>query len=617
MVNTVALVLVKGEKILLLKRSKNRFPIIGMKNEETPEECIERWKEGRIEFEDSPIINYNKKIHIEDYNVSLMFIDATNSEVKLIDESLVFEECRWANNINKVENDLIINVLDQCRINNYESLAVDSLKEFINMNSKYKIRNSKIDIEKQKMDSNKALILIAFSLGVGILFSKFIFGYLGISVAVLTILMTIIFMLIVGVKNKSFLGYFFVASSIILSFTYGIFTNEFFRVLNLLVIPISLFSGFLLLTFKNIEFKLIGFGTSFLEIIIGQSLSNSTKIPSVLRETLKKGNIKKENNHIKSILIGLLISIPLIIILGILLAGADEIFSYYLANIWRYLNIENIYDFILKAIIAIIIMFLVFGLYYSLNCTEVRDVQNNSIKKDFNSTTIITILISITILYLVFTKIQISYLYLNKALPAGFNFADYARDGFFQLVALVIVNLSMITIMNFKTSANNRRVKNVLNSLYSIITVLTINMGASAIYKMNLYIEEFGYTRLRILVQAFTVFLCISLIILLAFIWRGKYLFKPTAIVGLTIYLCLNYINIDNYIVKQNINIINTKHEIDYRYLTRLSLDAQDAVKEGYDKGLIESKYYYDWYNKRAITKHWYEYNYFNNRIFK
>ena len=160
-------------------------------------------------------------------------------------------------------------------INNYESLAVDSLKEFINMNSKYKIRNSKIDIEKQKMDTNKALVLIAFSLGVGILFSKFIFGYLGISVAVLTILMTIIFMLIVGVKNKSFLGYFFVASSIILSFTYGIFTNEFFRVLNLLVIPISLFSGFLLLTFKNIEFKLIGFGTSFLEIIIGQSLSNS------------------------------------------------------------------------------------------------------------------------------------------------------------------------------------------------------------------------------------------------------------------------------------------------------------------------------------------------------
>lgn len=192
MVNTVALVLVKGEKILLLKRSKNRLPIIGMKNEETPEECIERWKEGRIEFEDSPIINYNKKIHIEDYNVSLIFIDATNSEVKLIDESLVFEECRWANNINKVENDLIINVLDQCRINNYESLAVDSLKEFINMNSKYKIRNSKIDIEKQKMDTNKALILIAFSLGVGILFSKFIFGYLGISVAVLTILMTII-----------------------------------------------------------------------------------------------------------------------------------------------------------------------------------------------------------------------------------------------------------------------------------------------------------------------------------------------------------------------------------------------------------------------------------------
>lgn len=616
MVNTVALVLMKGEKILLLKRAKNRLPIVVMKNEETPEECIERWKAGVVEFEDSPIINYSKKVHIEDYNVNLMFIDVTNSEVKLIDENFVFEECRWANNINKVENELLKNVVTQCSINNYKSFAVDALKEFIEMKDKYKVRSSNIIIEKDSMNTNKSLILIAFSLGIGILFSKFIFGYLGISVAILTILMIVIFMLAVGVKNKSFLGYFFVVSSVILSFAYSIFTNEIFRVLNLIVIPISLFSGFLLLTFKNIEFKLIDFGLSFLEIIIGNSLESSTKIPSVLRETLKKGDIKKENEHIKSVLIGLAVSIPLIIVLAMLLSGADEIFSYYLSNIWRYLNIENIYDFILKAFIAIIVMFLVFGLYYSLNSTKVREVQNNNVKKDFNSTIIITVLTSVTILYLVFTKIQVSYLYLNKALPAGFNFAEYARTGFFQLVALVVINLLMITIMNFKTATNTKRVKDILNTLYSVITVLTINMGISAIYKMNLYIEEFGYTRLRILVQAFTVFLCISLLILLVFIWRGKYLFKPIAIVGLTIYLVLNYINIDNYIAKQNMEIINIKYGIDDRYLSRLSLDAQDAVKEGYEKGMIESQYYYNWYNKKVTTKHWYEYNYFNKKIF-
>lgn len=616
MVNTVALVLMKGEKILLLKRAKNRLPIVVMKNEETPEECIERWKAGVVEFEDSPIINYSKKVHIEDYNVNLMFIDVTNSEVKLIDENFVFEECRWASNINKVENELLKNVVTQCSINNYKSFAVDALKEFIEMKGKYKVRSSNIIIEKDSMNTNKSLILIALSLGIGILFSKFIFGYLGISVAILTILMIVIFMLAVGVKNKSFLGYFFVVSSVILSFAYSIFTNEIFRVLNLIVIPISLFSGFLLLTFKNIEFKLIDFGLSFLEIIIGNSLESSTKIPSVLRETLKKGDIKKENEHIKSVLIGLAVSIPLIIVLAMLLSGADEIFSYYLSNIWRYLNIENIYDFILKAFIAIIVMFLVFGLYYSLNSTKVREVQNNNVKKDFNSTIIITVLTSVTILYLVFTKIQVSYLYLNKALPAGFNFAEYARTGFFQLVALVVINLLMITIMNFKTATNTKRVKNILNTLYSVITVLTINMGISAIYKMNLYIEEFGYTRLRILVQAFTVFLCISLLILLVFIWRGKYLFKPIAIVGLTIYLVLNYINIDNYIAKQNMEIINIKYGIDDRYLSRLSLDAQDAVKEGYEKGMIESQYYYNWYNKKVTTKHWYEYNYFNKKIF-
>lgn len=617
MVNTVALVLMKGEKILLLKRSKNRLPIIVMKNEETPEECVERWKEGTLELKNYKSINYDKKVYIEDYNISLMFIDATNSEVKLIDENLVFEECRWANNINKVENELFINVISQCSINNHKSIAVEALKEFVNMKGKYKIRGSKINIEKQSMEANKALILIALSLGIGILFSRFIFGYLGISVAILTLLMIVIFILAVGVKNKSFLGYFFVAASIILSFTYSIFTNEFFRVLNLVVIPVSLFSGFLLLIYKNIQFKLLNFGASFLEIVIGQSLENSTKIPSVLKESLKKGDIKKENVHTKSILTGLLISIPLIIILGVLLAGADEVFSYYLANMWRYLNIENFYDFILKACIAIIIMFLVFGLYYSLNCSNIREVQTDYIKKDFNSTTIMTVLISVIILYLVFTKIQISYLYLNKALPAGFDFANYARTGFFQLVVLVVINLSMITIMNFKTATNSKRSKNILNVLYSIITVLTINMGVSAIYKMNLYIEEFGYTRLRLLVQVFTFFLCISLLILFVFVWRGKHLFKPIAIVGLTIYLCLNYFNIDNYIAKQNMEIIITKHGIDDRYLSTLSLDAQDTVKEGYEKGIIDSEYYFRWFNKKVTTKHWYEYNYFNSRIIR
>lgn len=617
MVNVVSLVLMKGEKLLLLKRSKNRLPMIAIKNEETPEECINRWSKGVIELEDSPTIKYNKKINTKDYNIDLIFIDATNSKVEIIDKNLVFEECKWANNINKVENELFKYILDQCNINNYTSIAVKSLKETINMKGRYKSNNPLMDIEKNNMDSSKAIILIILSLGVGILFSRFIFGYLGVSVPILTILMIVIFIFTVDIKNNNILGYFFVLVSIILSCSYAIFTNELFRILNILVIPLSLFSGFLLLTYNNIPFQLLNFGTAFLEIIIGQSIENTTKLTTVVKGVFKKDILKEENNYIKSILTGLVISIPLLIVLGALLAGADEVFSYHLRNIWIFLKIENIYDFILKTIIAIIAMFLVFGLYYSLNSTKIKEVRKKSVNKSFNSTTIITILISLIVLYLVFTKIQISYLYLNKKLPDGFDFAHYARSGFFQLVFLVLINLSMITAMNFKTLVNCDKTKNALNMLYSIITILTINMGVSAIYKMNLYIEEFGYTRLRVLVQVFTVFLCLSLVILFVYIWKNKYLFKPIVVLALSMYMALNYFNIDNYIAKQNMVIVNSNNGIDDGYLATLSLDAGEAVKEGYEKGIIESKYYFNWFNKKVTTKYWYEYNYFNSKILR
>lgn len=617
MVNAVSLVLMKGEKVLLLNREKDRLPVIVIKDNETPEKCIERWTKDNLEVGISKLIRHDKIFKIENYNITLIFIDATNSEVKLINEDLVFEDCNYIRNINKVEEDFLKNVIRKCSLINYKSLAVESLTKAYNLNNKFEIKNPFMKFEKGRMNNNKAINLVLLSLLVGVLFSIFVFNYLGVSVQIIIILTFIIFISIVGIRNKSILGFFFIFSSIALSITYGIYTNELFRALNIIVIPINLFSGFLLLTYDNIPFKLATFTAAFLEIIVGQSIENTSKLSLELRERYGKADGKKKNGYFKYIIKGLLISIPLVIFLLMILSGADEVFRYYLSNIWEYINIENIFDFIVRFLIAIVVMFLIYGLNYGLSSIKVTSVNNKNFNKTFNPATIITVLISIILIYLVFTKIQVSYLYLNKELPAGFSFSDYARKGFFQLVFLVFLNLIMIISIKVKTAVNNPKLNSVLNTIYSIITILTMNMGIAAIYKMNLYIGEFGYTRLRILVQAFTVFLCISLLTLLIFIWREKTLFKPIAITGMIIYLALNYANIDNFIARENIKLINQRAEIDLWYISTLSLDAKEAIDEGREKGLISSEYYNLWANKRVLTNHWYEYNYFNNNILK
>ncbi|MBD7913566.1 DUF4173 domain-containing protein [Clostridium sp. Sa3CUN1] len=617
MVNAVSLVLMKGERILLLNREKNRMPIIVIRDNETPEKCIERWTKDNVEIGSAKIIKHDKTFKVENYNINLIFIDCSNSEVKLLNEDLVFENCSFVSNLNKVEEGMLRSLIIKCGLLNYKSFAVESLARAYSMSNAFKEKKPFIELEKGRMDSNKAIGLIGLALLIGALFSVFVFNYLGVSVPIIILLMIGTFIKIVGIKNKSIIGFFFLISSFILSITYGIFTNEVFRVLNLIVIPISLFSGFLLLTYDKVEFKAISFIAAFLELILAESIENTTKLPKELKDRFGSVDSEKKNGYMKYVIKGLFISIPTLIVLLMLLSGADEIFNYYLSNIWDYINIKNIYDFIIRFILASMLMFIIYGLNYGLSSTKVIKVNNKNINKTLNSTTVITVLVSVILVYLVFTKIQVSYLYLNKALPEGFSFSEYARKGFFQLVFLVFINLVTIITIKLKTDVKNSKVNSVLNIMYSIITLLTLNMGTAAIYKMNLYISEFGYTRLRILVQVFTLFLCISLVLLLAFIIREKVLFKPIAITAMIIYIGLNYINIDNFIAKENIKLIEKRAEIDLWYLSTLSLDAKEALSEGRKNGVVSNEYYNLWVNKKVLTEHWYEYNYMNENVLK
>ena len=85
----------------------------------------------------------------------------------------------------------------------------------------------------------------------------------------------------------------------------------------------------------------------------------------------------------------------------------------------------------------------------------------------------------------------------------------------------------------------------------------------------------------------------------------------------MVIYIVLNYANIDNFIVKENIKHININKEKDLRYISNLSLDANKAIEEGRKNGLITDEYYNRWRNKSVEQEHWFEYNYFNNKIVK
>ena len=64
----------------------------------------------------------------------------------------------------------------------------------------------------------------------------------------------------------------------------------------------------------------------------------------------------------------------------------------------------------------------------------------------------------LTALYLVFSVVQIGGLFLGKmTLPQGYTYAMYAREGFFQLLAVSILNLFLVLagIQFFKKNKEN------------------------------------------------------------------------------------------------------------------------------------------------------------------
>ncbi|MDZ7837537.1 MAG: DUF4173 domain-containing protein [Actinomycetota bacterium] len=121
----------------------------------------------------------------------------------------------------------------------------------------------------------------------------------------------------------------------------------------------------------------------------------------------------------------------------------------------------------------------------------------------------ITVLSLLNIVFCVFSIIQFKYLFggENFIQPSVFTYAEYARRGFFELVAVSVINFLIILIAVSFLKKESKNVTIAIRILLSLVAGFTFVMIASAFYRMSLYEQAYGFTYLRIFVQAFMVLL--------------------------------------------------------------------------------------------------------------
>lgn len=443
-----------------------------------------------------------------------------------------------------------------------------------------KKRNKRMIEKTKRYNSN----IVLYSLGLTILFD-FLIGQgipnlrpLGMNVAIFNI----IFLSCFFINNKkqlkkSILGFAFLILSIVTSLYFGIYNIEFIRGLNILFLPtINIFLANSLINEFSLSFSSLG---SFLyETILTPFIFIKMSLGRFKKNIIVNRREAKHKESINAILLGVLLFIPLAAILIGLLSGSDLYFSNFISSVFsslkQFFNFKNIElgPIILRVILMIGVF--IYSTAVLLGTSDYKATPKVSMRKPISPLIVISFLISLLALYTIYSVIQIPNLYINKN-SIGALYAQYARAGFMQLVVVVIINFIIITVCGFLTRDVVFKYGKILKVQYTYLIVLTMNMIISSNYKMNMYIDEYGFTRLRFSVKVILTFLGIAFFLYIINVWR-KIEFKKALMVVLFVFcLFINIVNVDGYIVKRNLEHYKVTGKIDMSYVTEeLSIDS-------------------------------------------
>ena len=286
----------------------------------------------------------------------------------------------------------------------------------------------------------------------------------------------------------------------LLSATYCIFDNYFFNKLNLFVIPVLIVYMILELLKDKIEFNW-NFVGKILEIVLFPLNYIGINFQKLKVHLESYFNIDQKNDSDrKEIIRGLLITIPIVLVILTLLTSADTIFRNLINSILSvFLNVTGLID-VTGTTLRIIVAFCAFVYFMCLfdyitsryeieETSETKEVVKK--KKDYSIKMVLGVL---NIIYLIFCIIQIKSLFIKDI---NINYAEYARQGFFQLMWVSLINL--ITILLAK-KAEKQEGSTYIVSMCLIMILFTFIILVSSAVRMHYYESAYGYTFLRLLV---------------------------------------------------------------------------------------------------------------------
>ena len=264
-----------------------------------------------------------------------------------------------------------------------------------------------------------------------------------------------------------------------------------------------------------------------------------------------------------AIIIGMLAFIPIFAIIINLLISADQGFSSIMTELFKAINAQVVFRYILHLALGIPVACYIFGSLYGNGRKRGAEYITKE-KADKALTSCHKIpgpgvygpLALLIVIYITFFAAMGTYLFSGLAgkLPDEFTYAEYARQGFFELCGVAFINLIIVALIWLFTKRESGGKPLPLRIMSCAISLLTLLLIITAASKMILYIDQYGLTRLRLYT------LCIMAIFFALFLILSLWHIKPfnagramvIACVILILAPCLS--NTDGFIAKYNID---------------------------------------------------------------
>lgn len=337
-----------------------------------------------------------------------------------------------------------------------------------------------------------------------------------------------------------------------------------------------------------ISFGLVDYVVAYLGLAVGM-----VSKPFMLRMSERKKQNedtreKTQKKRIWPVLRGILIAIPIVMVFAVLLSSADMVFAERLDTFVSFFRLENLPEVIFRVIYILIAAYLLVGVFLHAAISSKNEKlisDERSLLPTFLGFIESSIILgSVTSLFIIFVVIQFQYFFGGQANIHidGYTYAEYARKGFGELIIVAFFSLLLFLGLSGITHRESAKQRNIFSGLGIALVVLVGIILFSAFQRLGLYESAYGFSQSRTYAHVFLVWLGLLLaaVVVLEILRQERRFTLAVLLAVLGFSTSLAVLNVDGFIVRQNVQRAVQGHELDVSYLSNLSNDAVPSLKK-------------------------------------